>query len=295
MTVAAVVVTYKRSELLKSCIDAILAQKRPVNAIYIIDNGKEEVVHDIAEDYRCNDKNITIKYLPMDKNVGGSGGFYFGLKKAYEDGFKWFWIMDDDTCAEPEALANIFEIIDTNKFGLKVFASAVYWKDGAIHTMNYPSVRWKPYDFFNRMIQERLVPIRHASFVSLVISAESIEKYGFPIHDYFIWNEDAEYTARILKNENGCLVLDSKVFHLTKFKDHQVYEANPERFFYEVRNKMWMIFFSDAWFLNEKIKLFGILGINIYKFFRYNKASLWKKGMVICKGLLNGFFVRPKK
>jgi rhamnopyranosyl-N-acetylglucosaminyl-diphospho-decaprenol beta-1,3/1,4-galactofuranosyltransferase len=41
-TVAAVVVTYNRKELLRQCLGGILAQTRPVDAIYVVDNASTD-------------------------------------------------------------------------------------------------------------------------------------------------------------------------------------------------------------------------------------------------------------
>ena len=49
LRVAAVVVTYNRKELLMECLEALLRQTRPLQAIYIIDNastdGTPELLH----------------------------------------------------------------------------------------------------------------------------------------------------------------------------------------------------------------------------------------------------------
>jgi len=294
MSIAAVVVTYKRPELLKKCIESIFNQSKAVEKIYLVDNSNEKDAAEVIAQFSLEKRNKII-YIPLKKNIGGAGGFHVGLKQAYEDKHDWLWIMDDDTCAEQDAVQSIFNVIETNHFGLKVFASAVYWQDEEIHSMNYPTVRWQPYDLFNKMADQRLIPIRHASFVSLFIAAECIKKYGLPMYDYFIWNEDAEYSARILKNELGALVLDSKVFHLTATKNSQIYEAHPDRFFFEIRNKIWMILFSQAWFWKEKIKLAGILGDHIIKFLKYNNANFFKKTLVVFHGMWRGICNRPQK
>ncbi len=31
----------------------------------------------------------------MKENTGGAGGFYRGVKEAYDRGSEWFWVMDD--------------------------------------------------------------------------------------------------------------------------------------------------------------------------------------------------------
>lgn len=42
MKVCAVVVTFNRKELLMDCLEALLKQKRPLDAIYIVDNASTD-------------------------------------------------------------------------------------------------------------------------------------------------------------------------------------------------------------------------------------------------------------
>lgn len=42
----------------------------------------------------------TIFYFNTGRNLGGAGGFNFGVRKAYEAGYDYIWLMDDDTIVE---------------------------------------------------------------------------------------------------------------------------------------------------------------------------------------------------
>jgi rhamnopyranosyl-N-acetylglucosaminyl-diphospho-decaprenol beta-1,3/1,4-galactofuranosyltransferase len=115
------------------------------------------------------------------------------------------------------------------------------WTDGRDHPMNTP--RRKP---FLRRAELQLaddigcVPIRSASFVSVLIDADRARRSGLPVADYFLWNDDFEYTTRLLRSAPGLLCRASTVVHKTKTFGGA--DADPgERFFYEVRNKIWTL------------------------------------------------------
>ena len=100
--IAAVVVTRNRIELLQRCVAHLLQQTRPLDAIYVVDNGSTDgTVELISSDQ--------LPVIPMihQKNAGGAGGQYLGLKRAYDDGFDWVWTMDDDGYPAQEALASL--------------------------------------------------------------------------------------------------------------------------------------------------------------------------------------------
>jgi len=87
------------------------------------------------------------------------------------------------------------------------------------------------------------VPIRSASFVSILVDAAECRRRGLPRADYFLWNDDFEFTTRLLRGNTGLLCPASVVVHKTKTFGST--DADPgDRFFYEVRNKVWM--FKDS-------------------------------------------------
>ena len=83
MKVVSVVVTYNRKDLLEECIDAIKEQSYNLDKIIIIDNNSNDGTFEMLEKkgYTKNEKFL-IKRL--ETNIGGSGGFYEGMKIARE-------------------------------------------------------------------------------------------------------------------------------------------------------------------------------------------------------------------
>ena len=72
-----------------------------------------------------------------------------------------------------------------------------------------------------------------------------VRERGLPVADYFLWNDDFEYSTRLIRGNVGLYCPDSVVVHKTKVFGST--DADPgERFFYEVRNKVWMFTRSPA-------------------------------------------------
>ena len=83
------------------------------------------------------------------------------------------------------------------------------------------------------------MPIRSASFVSIMCDADVVRERGLPLADYFLWNDDFEYSTRLIRDRVGLYCPASVVVHKTKVFGST--DADPgERFFYEVRNKVWL-------------------------------------------------------
>lgn len=225
MKIAAVVVTYNRKELLCECIDALLSQTRSVDTIIVLDNASTDGTIEL---FRREYDIPTIKYIRMEHNLGGAGGFYEGIKFAHIQNFEWIWVMDDDTIPEPDALEQLCLSIKYLPDNIAFIASSVYGLNG--EAMNLPvldnrKVAATGYADWYRYLDKGLVKITCATFVSVLINNRAIKKVGFPYKKFFIWGDDWEYTLR-LTNYYGSAYFDgkSKVLHkraMAKWNDIQ--------------------------------------------------------------------------
>ena len=102
--VAAVVVTYNRKELLRECIMALKNSSQPSD-IYIIDNNSTDGTKDYIKDI-LDDATV---YKKLKKNVGGAGGFSAGMNHVVKKGYKYVWIMDDDTIVKEDTLSKLLD------------------------------------------------------------------------------------------------------------------------------------------------------------------------------------------
>jgi rhamnopyranosyl-N-acetylglucosaminyl-diphospho-decaprenol beta-1,3/1,4-galactofuranosyltransferase len=236
--VTAVVVTYNRRDLLLEALATVHAQSRAPDAVIVVDNASADGT---AEAVRT--KFPAVHLAELTRNSGGAGGFAYGMALALADHADLIWLMDDDTVPEPGALEALLAARDRHPAPPPVLvASRVVWTDGRAHPMNTP--RTKP--FVSKA--ERLTataagctPIRSASFVSILVDAGECRRRGLPQADYFLWNDDFEFTTRLLRGNTGLLCPASVVVHKTATFGATNADPGGERFFYEVRNKIWML------------------------------------------------------
>jgi GT2 family glycosyltransferase len=115
----------------------------------------------------------------------------------------------------------------------------VQWIDGRDHPMNTPRAR--PGVARRERAEAAGVgclPVRSASFVSLLVEGEAVRSVGLPEADYFLWNDDFEFTTRLLRDRVGLYCPASRVEHRTKAFGST--DRDPgDRFYFEVRNKVW--------------------------------------------------------
>lgn len=218
--VVAIVVTYNRKELLLRCIEHLREQviERAMDtgmptdpaselAIMVIDNassdGTREALRELVE-------SGVVDYRDTGANLGGAGGFNYGMRAAVEAGYRYCWVMDDDCLPEPHALQ---ALIDAD-YGLQgsygFLSSVVRWTDGSICKMN---IQRHPLAHDIEDFQVDLQPCSLASFVSLFVPCDVIRAVGLPIKDFFIWTDDWEFTRRISRVYDCFVVGRSIVTH----------------------------------------------------------------------------------
>lgn len=218
--IAAVIVTYNRKELLQKCIESLLHQTYPLDKIFIIDNASTDGTQTFLEE-RCYFKNQNIiAYIRLEKNIGGSGGFCEGIKRAYEDGYDWIWIMDDDTEPAQDSLQQLVRYVYLNQTSPSVLAPAVLASNGEIllSTRGYLNLQkiW-PLPF--RILKAKdyhtsdYIEINFASFVGILLSKEAVWCVGFPNPNFFIYGDDVEYCIRLRKCARIYLIPKSIVYH----------------------------------------------------------------------------------
>lgn len=207
--VAAIVVTYNRKELLKECIDALLAQDYKNCDIHVIDNASTDGTGEFIDNYI---QSGLIFYHNTGANLGGAGGFNYGMKKAYETGCDYMWLMDDDCIVGTDSLTKLMEAGGAiGRYGF--LSSKVLWKDDTICNMNVQKVSLRKTVSDWETDRQKIIM---ATFVSFLVPTEIVKEVGYPIREFFIWADDIEYSRRISRKYDGYLITASVVHHKSK-------------------------------------------------------------------------------
>lgn len=198
-TVAAVVVTFNRSRLLLECLEALLGQTRRIDKIIIVDNASSDDTQAVLASHGYL-AHPDINYVRLPHNTGGAGGFHEGVKRGYEAGFDWLWLMDDDAEPLADALAEMQQLFDTPSIAgvanLTVSAQGEPQLDhrGWINLRGLTQRAHRPIDA--SALPERM-EISYASFVGLAVPRTAVEQIGFPKREFFIHCDDVEYCLRL--------------------------------------------------------------------------------------------------
>ena len=197
--VCAVVVTYNRKNLLRACLDAILAQSLPPDDVLVVNNASTDGTHELLEAEYADKVHL----MHMAHNVGGSGGFFRGMKWAYDNGADWLWIMDDDGVPDETSLAEMMAPKNTTAYAVM--------NPLVVHNAD-PSQLSFGIDIDGEMVKsietvvERTAPDavvfkRMNPFNGTLISRKAVSKVGYPKREMFIWGDEVDWVARL--DESG--------------------------------------------------------------------------------------------
>lgn len=297
MKICGVVVTYNRKKLMLECINALKKQSYKLEKIIVIDNhstdGTKEFLtqNSVFEDDR-------IEYYYQEKNLGGAGGFYEGIKKSLKQSYDWVWIMDDDTIPTETALEELVSSLSILKDeNVSFLGSKVIGPNE--EEMNLPTISDRRdktnYPIWMKYLSESIIEVEDATFVSLLIKIDAINKLGLPWKDFFIWGDDTEYTRRLTSMYGPAFIVGKSIVIHKRFGPsnlsivEETNEARIKMYRYQFRNGL----INANEYFGKNI-VFRIIGGNIKTILKVLTKSQHKylKSKVIVDGTCDFIFKR---
>jgi len=275
--------------MLDRCLAALDAQGRCADRVLVVDNASTDGTSDMVKD-----RHPRVELLALPENYGGAGGFHEGMKAAHAGGADWLWLMDDDTIPQPNALEELVAALGRfDRASLPtLLASKVVWRDGGVHPMNFPTPERTRIDRLIEGAGRGFLPIRAATFVSLLVHRGVVDRHGLPLKHFFIWSDDIEYTSRcVLQGEPAYLVPSSTALHDTA-SPHTAASAPPSRFYYHVRNTIFMVRGPSRPARDRVLRLWVLLSsTGLYLIENPSAASLF----AILRGIRDGLLRGPRR
>ena len=294
--ICAVVVTFNRKQMLVECVEALLNQTIKPDKILVLDNASTDGTKDLLIEKDLFDK---IVYKRLKNNMTAAGGFYWGMRCAYNLGADYLWIMDDDVAPKEDALEAFIGNAKILNYDFSFLASAVYGYDNV--PMNVPTIDSRPskngYADWYTHLNDKMVKIEIATYVSLFITRETIENVGLPYWRMGQWGVDTEHTKRMSQFKPAYFCGNSNVLHkrINSASLSPLTEKDKNRVklyfsYYESQLILYKYYYRKSTLLKYKIKMFfeGFKALkkkyrfirihNIYKgYFRYLFGTYNKK------------------
>ena len=194
-TVAAVIVTHNRVELLEASLRQVAGQEgAEVAHVVVVDNGNDPAVRELVEDV-CGSR---AHYVGSATNLGGAGGFALGFLTALSLGADAIWCADDDgRPADEHVLATLQEVAERE--GLEEISPVVCNIDTP-ERLAFPLRQGLVWRRTLSELEGSFLPGIASLFNGALISARAMEIIGVPDYRLFIRGDEVEYHRRLVRS-----------------------------------------------------------------------------------------------
>ena len=227
--IAVVIVTFNRCDELVKTISAIQNQGILENDIIVINNNSTDNTNNILD---SNYKNILS--LHLNENIASAGGFSKGMQTAYEKGYDWVWLFNDDSRPVEGSLKSILEHLNSDKIQIGLLKIANKDENNKAVLLYWNGVR-KPVsvDVSNEIVQTDLI-----TFDGCIISKKTIEKIGYCDPLYFMGTYEFDYCLKAKDAGIGVYTLPNGLIEDGKLGGKN--GTPPWRQYYNTRNHLWL-------------------------------------------------------
>lgn len=239
-----IVVTYNRLEKLKICINNLIMLEQAQGYIYrfvIVNNNSKDATGKYLDQFKDDERFIICN---LKENVGGAGGFHYGIKLCCDMSFFAIWGMDDDAYPSIQSLTNLLKIGEQYNFSC------------CLQSNSYESIT----------SGENIKTIDSLMFVGFFLTTDIIKRIGNVRKEFFIMHDDTEYAKRLKYNDIDIVfVRNSYIVHKSEcanyyvgriFKKIRLMKLPDWKMYYLVRNHFFTCKIYNESIIESVIKIF---------------------------------------
>ncbi|MDN4175039.1 glycosyltransferase family 2 protein [Nocardioides sp. SOB77] len=197
-SVAVVVVTYNRADLLDRMLDGLAALATPPDAVLVVDNASTDHTAEVL----AARTDPWLRVTRTAENLGGAGGFSLGVRQAYAGGWDRIWLMDDDVVPAPDCLDVLLAQDEDCLMAVREDRSGRLCEKAATRfDLTHPwAVKPKTgmveTDFGTREAMPERVELENVAFEGFMCRRRVVERIGLPDPSYFIFYDDVDFAIR---------------------------------------------------------------------------------------------------
>ena len=197
-TVAIVVVTYNRADMLRGLLDGLTKLDQPADAVIVVNNAStDHTAQVLAEAITPN-----LQVIDSPENLGGAGGFHLGAKAAVEQGWDRLYLIDDDVVPAHDCLEVLLAQDEDCLFSVREDKNGNLIELAALKFDLRNPLAIKPKTasvmdtYPTRDALPERVAVENVAFEGFMIRRTVLEEIGLPDPTYFIFYDDVDLAIR---------------------------------------------------------------------------------------------------
>lgn len=237
--VIVLILGYKSIDYLEEAIPSLLDQSYKNYEVWFADNNSK----DGSVEY-LNKKFPKIKTFQFDKNGGYAGGNNRLMKMAFEKRAEFSLVLNADTKSDKHLISNLVDTYQNqskhNKVGLVQPVVMLYDKPNKINSIGNV-IHYLGFGYCGGYMSEKIPKtdkdIISVSGTAMLISKKYYQDVGLFDEDFFMYNEDQDYSWRGLMVDYKHIVsVKSKIWHKYSFS------KNKDKWYHSEKNRLMMIY-----------------------------------------------------
>jgi len=269
MKIGVIVVTYNRRQLLEKTLEAYEKQTLLPEYIIVVNNCSVDDTAEFLDTWKTQNGKTDRIVITLAENLGGSGGFYSGEKKAIELGAEWIWHADDDAVPDVNALQELANAYNNmpNQDRKKIVAlcPSIRFIDNINEDITNRKCLKKGLFYFRWIDAEQKngddVYVDRFTYLGATIRKAALLEVGLTRKSFFIHEDDVEHACRLRKIGKILSVNDSIIMH-PKWDEVTSKNKLNWKYYYTVRNHILTVKYNFEFryrlfvYFKEFIKLF---------------------------------------
>jgi len=212
--------------------------------VFLVDNdSQDDSFEKLKGHIDGGEFNFNIDLIQTGENLGFAGGNNVAIKKAYEMGYKYFWLLNNDaiaTCNSLTPLVNeLKNNLDVGIVGSKIFyyESDLLWYAGGQVDLSTGRVKHIGLRDMDGKEYDHKKEVDFANGCSLAFRREILETVGYMDEEYFLYYEETDWNTRVRKSGYKILYIpESVVYHKVSASSGGENNLSPMVYYYNIRN-----------------------------------------------------------
>ena len=237
-----VVVTHNRRDLLLRCVSSLQTEIGPLDKILVVVNGSDDGTVEALD-------SVNQSYV-LQENLGSSGGWQRGILEAFDGGFDFVWLMDDDGYPELGALKQLKQTLWGSDFvGVSSMIVDEECPSSLVFPMPVLNAKGLPNIFLHFKKTRKVCELKAQTAVNnglynfaflfngILFDCKKLKRAGRVDQKFFIYGEEVDFFYRC--RAIGPIVTDVNAKHF-----HPAIRDKPlgrDRLFYLLRNTIFVI------------------------------------------------------